>query len=300
MISICIPVYNVKVEQLVNDLSRQGDRLKISYEIVLIDDFSSAETRKVNKRVCEDHKYILLEKNRGRAGTRNLFPEYSQYGKLLFVDCDSTIISENYLKNYLNTIRELNPDIICGGSLYRDQPPGRNKRLRWKYGREKESRVHYIRQKYPYTYFTGNNFIIDRKIFDRVRFDDRITEYGYEDTLFAWELYKNGVKICHIENPLLNDHTDDNIVYLKKTEQAVSNLVKILYYIEFDKTFIRKVTILDFYYKLSAVRMSAIFRIFFLILRPVIRYMLVKGFASLPLFDIYKLGMLSVNFRKER
>ncbi|MFR9165283.1 MAG: hypothetical protein ACLVKO_03265 [Dysgonomonas sp.] len=45
MISICIPIYNCCVSELVSDLKKQADIVNIPYQILLIDDFSENDYR---------------------------------------------------------------------------------------------------------------------------------------------------------------------------------------------------------------------------------------------------------------
>ena len=62
MISICIPIYNFNVVNLVDELVKQGKTLSVPYEIILIDDCSSLKFKKINKQVCQSVKYISLNK----------------------------------------------------------------------------------------------------------------------------------------------------------------------------------------------------------------------------------------------
>ena len=52
MISICIPIYNFDVRQLITELARQISNIDVPCELVLIDDFSTEEFRKMNEPVC--------------------------------------------------------------------------------------------------------------------------------------------------------------------------------------------------------------------------------------------------------
>lgn len=292
MISVCIPVYNFDVTQLVCELYRQGRSLGIPLEIVLIDDGSSEEFRILNRETFKDHKSLLLPENVGRSRIRNLFADHTIHNKLLFLDCDSAVISDNFLSNYLKAMNTCDSDVICGGSIYQKDPPERGKRLRWKYGTQKESRPAKIRKESPGKYFMGNNFMIDRKIFDSVRFDERISEYGYEDTLFAWQLLGNGVGICHIDNPVLNSYLDDNSVFLDKTEKALENLVNILSFTGYDKTFISNITILDLCSRIKRSGLRGILFPVFRLMAPVFKTILLRGYTNLRIFDLFRLGLL--------
>ncbi|MBT8259925.1 MAG: glycosyltransferase [Bacteroidia bacterium] len=292
MISICIPIYNFDVSNLIKNLSHQSNVLEEPTEIILIDDCSNNYFKKINKEVCEREIYIQLEKNIGRAAIRNKFLEYASYNYLLFLDCDSIIHSDNFLLNYIKAIKNYPNQLICGGRVYPKSPPERAQLLRWKYGVYKESKPFDIRNLNPNKSFMTNNFLIPKEIFNKVRFNENLVEYGHEDTLFGYELKKNNIDIIHIDNPVLNGELESNSNYITQTEKAVGNLVKILKYLNNEKGFIEDVEVLRIYFKYFKLRKLII--LVFSIFKPVIRSLLSKGYVNLYLFDFYKLGTLAV------
>lgn len=294
MISICIPVFNFKVDELVRKLDIQAYRLEVPSEIILIDDGSEKSYQEYNKKSCKQAKYIQLEKNIGRASIRNLFLKYASFDYLIFLDCDSVIIRDDFLVQYLDAIQKHPEGVICGGREYDDKPPVRNQRLRWKYGIKRESKPVIQRNKNPNVSFMTNNFAIHRKILEENQFDERLIKYGYEDTLFAYELKKLHTKIVHIDNPVLNGHLEKNAVFLQNTEKAMANLVFILKQHNYDKNLIDDITVLRIFYKLFNLRKFISFS--FMIGKPFIKFFLSKGYANLFLFDFYKLGILSQKF----
>jgi glycosyltransferase involved in cell wall biosynthesis len=292
MISICIPVYNFNITTLAEELYKQAGKLLVPYEIILIDDASSEEWRKQNEQAGSKFIYIKLDHNIGRSKIRNLFLRYANYDYLLFLDCDSLIISDGFLAKYAALIEKYHFPVICGGRIYSKLFPGPNRKLRWKYGIVRESKPFETRKKNPYKSFMTNNFLIDRKVLQDVQFDERITEYGHEDTLFGFNLKKKGINILHIDNPVLNGDIETNYEYLKKTEKGVANLVYILKYLNYDRDFISDVNILSVYEKVKFNNLAGIFNILFFCLRPALRFLLVRGFVNLRVFDFYKLGFL--------
>ena len=136
-----------------------------------------------------------------------------------------------------------------------------------------------------------NNFVINRSIFETIKFDERLVEYGHEDTLFGFELKKRNININHINNPILNDDLRDNVNYISDTEKAIYNLTHIIEFIEYDKEFIEDVALLRTYYNLFKFR--KIILGVFVVFKPIIKYVLSKGYINLYLFDFYKLGTLS-------
>ncbi len=300
MISICIPVHNFNIHKLVDRLSGLGVKSGIPFEIIVIDDFSAAEYREQNARVCKQHKYIKLDRNIGRARIRNLFPGYSKYDKLLFLDCDSEIISDDFLEDYIIEIRNNEYLVICGGRIYPKDQPAPDMRLRWKFGTERESFPASVRGESPFRYFMTNNFLIDREVLEKIKFDERIIRYGYEDTLFAYFLMKNDIEIKHTDNPVMHFCMETNSGFLGKTEQSIVNLGNILDYIDHDKDFIDNIRILRVYKRLERLYLTALLRFFFWIMRPSLRFLLERGLTRLWFFDLYKLGLLTVVNGKQK
>jgi glycosyltransferase involved in cell wall biosynthesis len=273
MITICIPIYNFNVTPLINELSQQAKRVNVPYEIILIDDCSSEEFKQINEQACKKEVYIQLDKNIGRAKIRNLFLKYAKYDNLLFLDCDALIISKDFVSKYIESIRQNKYSIICGGRIYDNTRPGRNQMLRWKYGIKKESQPYNIRILSPNKSFMTNNFLINRKIFEQIQFDERITEYGHEDTLFGYMLKKKGIGITHIDNPVLNGDIENNAEYLGKTEKGIINLIYILSYVDHDNDFIRDVTILNFYKKINAKKLTSLIHVVFICFKPLLKFL---------------------------
>ena len=297
MLSICIPVYNFNVTSLISKLSQQIKKTDVLCEIILIDDCSAEEFEKVNENVCRKENYIQLDKNIGRAKIRNLFLKYAKYDYLLFLDCDTFIISDDFVAKYISAICKNEYDVICGGVIYDNYRPERSKMLRWKYGIKKESKPLDIRVLSPNKSFMTGNFLINRRIFEQIKFDERITEYGHEDTLFGFMLKKKGINVKHINNPVLHGDIDNNTGYLKKTEKGIINLINILSYMDYDYQFIQDVTILKYYKNLSSKKLTGIINIIFICFKPLLKFIFIKGYVNLMLFDFYKLGILIQNYK---
>lgn len=225
MLSILIPVYNTVVGGLVEDLHRQCLDTGVDFEILCYDDASEEKYKKANAKLkgLAKVRYVELEKNIGRAAIRNLLAAEAQYRYLLFIDADSRVINEDYIKRYVSM---LSPGcVIYGGRQYQEEMPAdRNKILHWKYGKKKESLPVSKRIRKPYLNFMSNNFVIDREILKKVPFDMEHSGYGYEDTLFAFMLKKNGYAVTHVANPLVHTGLEDTAVFLSKTIEAMRNL----------------------------------------------------------------------------
>lgn len=298
MISVCIPIYNFDVIPLVEVLIGQINSGDCSCEIILIDDFSDEKFRLINRKLNDKVRYIELEENIGRSRIRNLFLDYATHEYLLFLDCDSLVKSSDFLKTYSEYIRQHHPSVVCGGRIYDAKRPERAKMLRWKYGLKKESQTFEERNKRPNNSFMTNNFLIDRRVFSEIKFDEQLSEYGHEDTLFGYELKNRNIAITHIDNPVVNGDIEDNSVYIKKTEKGIANLVLILSFIDDKQAFMNDVSLLRFY---SKVRFAdSLIRLSFRISKSFILKMLIKGRISLHFFNFYKLGLLSELLRQKQ
>jgi cellulose synthase/poly-beta-1,6-N-acetylglucosamine synthase-like glycosyltransferase len=291
MISICIPVFNFDVRDLVKSLHSQCKGLNYKSEIIVIDDCSGNSFREINSEINSISKYIQLEKNIGRSKIRNLFLQYAAYDYLLFLDCDSIVISSDFIKNYIESVSN-NSDVIVGGRIYPQTKPERNKLLRWKYCLLREQKPQLNNSDYKKMHFLSNNFLIRKSLFEKIRFDERITGYGHEDTLFAYELKKSGIVIKYINNPVMNGELENNKEFIQKTEKSIDNLKLILEFLKFDKGFISEVILLKNYFLIKRWRLELIFYLKWKLLHSVIKRILVKGIVNLFLFDFYKIGYL--------
>ncbi len=288
MISVCIPVYNFDIEPLITALVPQVNNA--GGEIIVIDDHST-EKKEENRKAINKHKeirYIELSKNIGRAAIRNLFLQYARYDYLLFLDCDSYIISPSFIENYIKEIKSSAPAIIVGGRIYGPKPRERKKLLRWKYGVQRESKPASIRRKTPNASFMTNNFVIAKHLLESIRFNEDLYLYGHEDTLFGYDLKKHGVEIIHIENPVLNGDIEDAATYINKTRQSIKNLAFIVKKYDNEKALAEDITLLKTYTTMKRYMLH----IPVIITAPVTLFVLpaiIRLTASVTLLNIYKL-----------
>ena len=291
MLSICIPVYNLDVKKLVFSLDEQRKKCNFLCQIILIDDTSSHDFIQKNSNLHHiADVYILLEKNVGRAKIRNLFLPYSTYDYLLFLDCDSTIINDYFLEKYFTQIADNQATVICGGNDYPRQKPEQNYLLRWTYSHQKESRE--AREKAQKQSFMTNNFVVKKIIFQQIKFDEKLTQYGHEDTLFGYELKKKNIEIKHIENPVMNDVLDTNEAFLQKTELGLENLAFLVKKLNYESGFIQEVNILKFYFFIKKIYLTSLLSISYFFFAKKIKQRLSEGKVNLRLFDFYKLMYL--------
>lgn len=294
-LSICIPIYNTCAQSLINSLNNEieKDELQSEVEIIVIDDASETEFRKKNRLLSKMCQYIELEKNIGRSKIRNRFIEYSKGDFLLFLDGDSLIrpISDHpFIFSYLKEI-DIQTNCICGGRVYPKLSVIKGIELNYLYGIKKESKSLEERLKHPNRSFMTNNFLIRKSVFEKIRFDEQLTQYGHEDTLFGIHLLEKEITIRQIDNPVLNGHIETNEIFLQKSEQAIENLVIIYKQFEDKQLLISHVTILQWVKRLSVFPLRNILLIIFSLTKNRLRRNLIEGKINLRLFDFYKLGL---------
>ncbi|SEQ28152.1 glycosyltransferase family 2 protein [Epilithonimonas lactis] len=291
-LSICIPVFNFDVNELIDDLQNQIDSEKLDAEIILIDDASSQEFVNINKNLeTKVSQFIFLEKNIGRSKIRNLFLKYTNSEYLLFLDCDGKVINENFLKTYFEFISRQNPDVIFGGRKVSEIEPDSEYGLRWKFATERENLPVDQRLKSPYLSFQTNNFVVRKSVLDKIRFNEGITQYGYEDLIFAKDLYNHQVKVDHIDNPIFNNDVETNVVFLAKADQSAKSLAQL---INTDKNFDRvsEIKLAKAYLMMKKSGTVHLYQLLYKLFKSQIEKKLLTGNASLRALDFYKLGQL--------
>lgn len=209
MLSILIPTYNYNPQPLVDVLNHQASTLGIDYEILVLND---ASTMPIELTGCTT---INMTKNVGRAKGRNILAARARYPYLLFLDSDSMPANDDFLKLYIDNAR---PDIVlAGGRIYHPQEGSLLTLYGAKERNPKEMQT-YGKNRFP---FLSPNFMIDAELFNIVHFDEKLTRYGHEDTIFGIELIRHGIAYSRFDNPVFHEHIESNEDYLQKVELAM-------------------------------------------------------------------------------
>ena len=286
-VSVCIPVYNFDIRELVNSLHHEIISSNLNAEIILIDDGSKEEFKTINQSITDKtHRFIFLEKNIGRSAIRNLFLKYVSGDYLLFLDCDAKIISDNFLKNYFSFLQKnTNTEVVFGGFVTENHG---ELTLRRKYSLEREIVSLENRKNAPYTSFRGINFLVKKAILEKFPFDENLKNYGYEDLIFSKKLQLENVEISHIENPVLHSDEETTEIFLKKTKTAIQNLKKIH---QDNPNLVKDMKIIKASTKLKNNHLAPLYLAFFKFSKPFILKKLHQKNPNLKYFDLYKLGL---------
>ncbi len=295
MLSILIPTYNTNLHPLVSELQAQLNDCQVDYEIIIEDDASSDKSIQYHNSLLgemEHVTYLENSENSGRSKTRNHLADTARYPYLLFLDCDARIKKTSFIAYYLHFIsvkKDQNPEFaVSGGLSYRDDLPEKSKHLRYKYGIKREVRSAKERSEHPYSHFTPFNLLITKSVFEKCRFDESLTDYGYEDTFFGLDLEEAEIPLYHIDNELYHDGLDENRDFLVKTEVSVRNLDKLYKAGKVSDHFSAQSHLLQTWKRLSATRSGRMFlRCLHLGRGFLISLML--NYNSLKAMDLYKL-----------
>jgi len=295
VLSILIPVYNFDVRSLVVRLQHQAEVTMITYEIICLDDNSDLDYTEINNEIAslEFVRFIRLNKNIGRAAIRNRLAELASYEYLLFMDCDSMPETDAYIMNY---VAFLKPDtVLYGGRSYSPEKPFQKELFfHWFYGTNREVKSAEERKIRPYSSFMTNNFLIPKQIMQQIGFDESLRQYGHEDTLFGLELKRREVMIHHLDNPLRHIGLETATVFLRKSEQAVENLLKLMKKHELQS----EIKLLRFFVKTQKWGLHPFIYLWFFLFSSFLKARLLGANPNLRTFDLYKLGYMVYNKHK--
>ncbi len=292
MLSICIPVYNVQVSQLVNTLHQQGKRLDVPFEILLIDDASEETFRQSNSALgkLQYVRYEELTQNIGRSRIRNLLAVKARFPLLLFLDCDAEITTGDFLKKYLDAGKD--GSVVCGGHVYQSEQPSHPFVLHWLAGSQREVVPASARQRKPHHSFMTGSFLVPSSLLYQLPFNEELSGYGHEDTLYGYQLMKRSIAVKHIDNPIIHNGLESGIMFLSKIRQSLVNLKKISELTKYDPEFIDMVRVLKVYHTLKRYKIDRLFILFFKPIENTTIKHLTGKHPRLCMLDVYKLGII--------
>lgn len=277
-LSVLIPTYNYTCYKLVYDIHEQAEQLGIDYEIIVAEDGSQYPVSIIaNHKIIDlsNCRHIQRKNNVGRSAIRNFLVSEAKGEILLFMDSDGKIINNDFLKNYIDASKT--HEIVCGGITHPEVCYDPYRQLRWKYEKEYEKKHGNVS-----TQFRSFCFLIKKEVAEKVKFDEKYANYGYEDVKYGKELRNAGYEIYCINNPLLNNDIEESKYFLKKTEQAISNAKK------FENELADSIHLIQTYKKYKVI--MPLFSVFFALSKPLIKKNLLSDDPSLFWFSIYKLG----------
>ncbi len=283
MLSILIPVYNYNVIPLVKEIHKQVSVCNVPFEILVLDDHSDKfyiENEAIND--ISGCVFKKLPQNIGRSAIRNLLAFKASYGRLLFIDAGTFPKSKNFIKIYLE---KSNYQVVTGGMTHLKQPPKKPYKLRWIYTKKRESVQQSETNKRSIV--CSSNFLIQKEIFNTIKFDESLQKYGCEDVVFFDDISKNKISIRYVDNPVIHDANDDADTFIRKTEFAIENLIEL---INTDKLTYKRYKVSSLYYKINKIKLDKIIVWFFRISRNLLKINFNSSYPSILCYDFYRLG----------
>lgn len=294
-LSVLIPTHDYKCFTLVAELQRQLMVSRVQYEIIVADDGSRDQVSVIaNLRINElpGCRYIKRERNVGRAAIRNFLISEARGEWLLFLDSDAAVDSPLFVWRLLDAIDNTEEaQVIMGGLHHAARLPRPEVSLRYRY--EKAADRHRSaeeRSRHPYQYMTAFNLCVKGEVARRLPFDEHCKEYGFEDAMYGVVLKRYGIKVKHIDNPLLHRGLEENEVFLAKTEAAMRTLAglgrRMMIYTGVGRAVLTA----------KKYHVKWLVALLFRIMRPVMHRNLLGITPNLKVFSFYKLGYLCTKY----
>ncbi|AYA36696.1 glycosyltransferase family 2 protein [Hymenobacter oligotrophus] len=227
-LSVLIPVYNCDVRALAQALVSQAALWPGPVEVLCFDDGSDEAVKQRNREIAglPGVRYHELPHNLGRAAIRNRLAAAALYPWLLLLDNNVRVAAPDFLARYADALGRA--PVLVGGTAYSPNPPSDARHcLRWHYGRAREARSAAVRQQAPHAQLSLKNVLISAAVFRQFPLDERLQQYGHEDTLLGWQLGQQGVPVYHLHNPVEHAVLEPAEVFLQKSQAAAHNLLQL-------------------------------------------------------------------------
>lgn len=203
LVSIIIPVYG-KIDYTLNCLKSISEaKTSLSYEIIIVDDFSQDLTNKkldkINNIKLFSNKINLGFIESSNFGAQKAIGEY-----LVFLNND-TLVTKNWLEELYLTFSNFNDVGLVGSKLI--YPTGKLQEAGgitfkdascWNYGKGKDK--NYINFNYArdVDYCSGASIMISKKLFFELgMFDNYFAPSYYEDTDLAFKVREKGLRVIY-------------------------------------------------------------------------------------------------------
>ena len=298
MLSILIPTYNYNIEALVTELHAQATACGIDFEILCYDDCSTnldliASNKSIN--LLKNTSYKVLKSNIGRSAIRNLLAKDAHYDLLLFLDADVIPVKNDFISKYLSALNS-SIQLVYGGLNYQEKIPDENQMLRWVFGKKREALPSKKRKKSIYLRLLSCNFLIQKNVFKRIKFNEDISLDSPEDILFSYTLKENNIIVSHIDNPVYHFGLENSSIFLKKSMRALlashdlvkNNFINLEY-----------IRIIKVFYKFKKIKLNYFIAYLFPVFKDYFRANLLSKNPSLFIFDLYKLSYLCYKSKKD-
>ena len=112
-LSIIVPAYNSEdtIKECIESVIRQ--KTNIDYELVIVNDGSSDNTKIIVESIDDEHIRIINQDNRGFSGARNSGIDEAKGKYLMFLDSDDMLV-DNCIESMMSQVIDNDADIIQG------------------------------------------------------------------------------------------------------------------------------------------------------------------------------------------
>lgn len=112
-LSIIVPAYNAAktIKECIESVIEQTT--KYDYELIIVNDGSNDDTRKIIESIKDAHIRLINQENRGFSGARNRGIDECEGKYIMFLDSDDMLVG-NCIELMMNEIIHTNADIVQG------------------------------------------------------------------------------------------------------------------------------------------------------------------------------------------
>ncbi len=228
-LSIIIPTYNRK-EYLLKCLSKiQKQNLDESFEIIIVDDGSTDNTKNYIKKFIKKTnipiKYFK-QKNLGPATARNFGIKNARGEYILFMGDDTYPINKNFLQLHIELLEKY-PNCASLGFILWHPKYRKNKFMQFLCPKGPQFNYGSVR-KYdicPFEMFWTSNIALKKSWFDNNYFDENFPYAAYEDIELGYKLCLKGLKIVFNHDAIIyHDHYYNIELFLDRQYKAGKSL----------------------------------------------------------------------------
>ena len=131
---------------------------------------------------------------------------------------------------------------------------------------------------------------MDKDMIAKHPYDEHFEDYGHEDSVMGFTLKQAGIKVLHIDNPLIHNGLDSNEIFLSKSLKAVEKYVTNPAFQTKELT--NQIKIFRVFRKIKSLGLHRLLAFKFRIAGGLMKRNLCSEHPSLFIYDFYRLSYL--------